>query len=107
MSLPTSVLVATPGALHCRWQEVVLTLWMVCDGWARRDAANHPDEPFFIFAAPIAPHEGCAGTSGNRDGDSCSAPPTPAPRHADLYDDVQLPMTSNYGAGWWGRDAEP
>lgn len=61
-----------------------------------RDAASY-DQPFMIQIWPITPHEGCGPTDDQRDGDSCTDPPYPAPRHANLYQDVQLPVSSNYG----------
>jgi N-acetylglucosamine-6-sulfatase len=44
----------------------------------RRSAKD--GKPFFVYLAPYAPH----------------APYTPAPRHADLFPDLQAPRTPNY-----------
>lgn len=45
------------------------------------------DRPFFLWSSFIAPH----GTCRTNDERTCSGPPPPADRHADILGDVRLP----------------
>ncbi|GAB6987116.1 hypothetical protein JCM10369A_36410 [Nocardioides pyridinolyticus] len=45
------------------------------------------DPPSFLWSSFIAPHGTCDGGSSR----TCSAPPPPADRHADILEDVALP----------------
>jgi arylsulfatase A-like enzyme len=47
------------------------------------ETAGDENQPFFIFLSYYAPHE----------------PATPAPRHADLFFDAQVPRTPNFNEG--------
>lgn len=55
------------------------------------EALNDPDKPFFITAAPIAPHGMLKETLPSRSG-----PPDPAPRHRGLFQDYKIPRTQNF-----------
>ena len=47
---------------------------------------------------PLAPHLGCGLSENQADGDMCTDPPVPAPRHANLYPGLQVPESPNFGA---------
>lgn len=63
----------------------------------RRDALEHPEQPFYIHVNPVAPHESCGPRENVTDGDSCNNMPMPATRHMHLYHDVQVPRPPNFG----------
>jgi N-acetylglucosamine-6-sulfatase len=46
----------------------------------RRSAAQFPEQPFFLYLAPYAPH----------------SPATPAPRHVNAYKGAKAPRTSSF-----------
>jgi arylsulfatase A-like enzyme len=46
----------------------------------RRSVDQHPDQPFLVYLAPFAPH----------------APATPAPRHENLFNDLQVPRGPSF-----------
>jgi N-acetylglucosamine-6-sulfatase len=46
----------------------------------RRSVEEFPEQPFFAYIAPYAPH----------------APATPAPRHANLFKNIQAPRTASF-----------
>lgn len=64
------------------------------------EALLHP-EPFFLVAAPVAPHSNCF-----QEGEFKAEPPHYAERHAHLFKDYKIPRTANFnpekqgGVGW-------
>lgn len=59
-------------------------------GWLD-EAASHHDRPFFIVAAPIAPH-----SDQDPEARGVMTAPQYAPRHAHLFQDYQIPRTANF-----------
>jgi len=58
----------------------------VLDGKVQEHLSNRAGStnPFFMYISPIAPHE------------NENKPPPPAPRHKNLFSDLQLPIYPNY-----------
>ncbi|PNH09674.1 Arylsulfatase [Tetrabaena socialis] len=75
---------ATPEANPGQFMEVVI----------RRKALNFIDEaagsdrPFFLFVSTVAPHDGGGGSA---------AVPEVEPRYRNLYTDIPLPKSPNFG----------
>jgi hypothetical protein len=61
------------------------------------DAAND-DKPFFLVAAPNAPHSNVAwnGKDLNHGGEFAFTAPIPADRHKDLFPDAIVPRTDSF-----------
>lgn len=56
------------------------------------EALKEPEKPFFLTAAPVAPH----GELVEQPNYHYSGPPQVAPRHANLYKDYKVPRTENF-----------
>jgi N-acetylglucosamine-6-sulfatase len=57
------------------------------------------DKPFFLVAAPIAPHSNLARIEEdlwNPKNDFVIGPPIPAERHKHLFKDVKIPRGANF-----------
>lgn len=54
-------------------------------------AMEEPEKPFFMTAAPVAPHGFLTEWPETRTG-----PPDPAPRHRGLFQDYKIPRTENF-----------
>ena len=78
------------------------------------DAVAHPERPFFLGIAPVAPHSNVESAVFDHIPDNLDdiegfvtfTPPIPAARHAHLFENVTIPRTPNFnpdvptGANW-------
>lgn len=78
------------------------------------DAVAHPERPFFLGIAPVAPHSNVEQAVFDHIPDNPDyiedfvhfTPPIPAARHAHLFENVTIPRTPNFnpdvptGANW-------
>lgn len=75
-----------------------------------REALSHPDDPWFLTVAPIAPHSNWVHDA-KQNITSLSAPQV-AYRHEHLFHDYQIPRNASFnkpirgGASWVGRLTE-
>lgn len=61
------------------------------------DDAAKDDKPFFLVAAPNAPHSNVAWSgNGLHDGEFTFTAPIAAERHKDLFPDAIVPRTDNF-----------
>lgn len=72
-----------------------------------REALRHPDRPWFVVHAPIAPHSNLHFvTAEGRDAAIVSDRPEYAPRHAPLFAEYEIPRGEDFnpevqgGVGW-------